>query len=74
MRIELEETALVRPSKLAFARGPGSAGSTMIAVKPLESRADASANPTRPPPKMITSARSMRGPIPRSSQRRHDFA
>ena len=38
----------------------GSAGSTTIAERPLESSAEASARPTSPPPKMITSARSMR--------------
>src|SRR4051812_23319367 len=58
MRIELEDTALVRPSKEDSPRGAGSAGSTRIADRPLESSAAASASPTSPPPKMITSARS----------------
>src|SRR6185437_13717142 len=61
MRIELDETALVRPSNEASARGRGSAGSTTIADSPLESSAEASARPTNPPPKMITSARSIAG-------------
>ena len=36
MRIELDETALVRPSKLASVRGAGSAGSTTMLESPLE--------------------------------------
>ena len=40
--------------------GSGSAGSTTIADRPLASSAEASARPTSPPPKMMTSARSMR--------------
>jgi len=64
MRMELDETALVRPSKAALVRGAGSAGSTTIADRPLLSRADASARPTIPPPNMITSARSMAKPLP----------
>ena len=43
-------------------RGVGSAGSTTIAETPLQSSAEASARPTIPPPKMITSARSMAVP------------
>src|SRR3954452_13978754 len=74
MRIELEETAVVRPSKMASERGAGSAGSTTMADRPLESSAEASASPTNPPPKTITSARSMRAALDRSSHRRHDFA
>ena len=62
IRIELDETALVRPSNDGVPRGAGSAGSTTMADSPLESSADASARPTNPPPKMITSARSMRAP------------
>ncbi len=34
--MELDDTALVRPSKLAPVRRSGSAGSTTIADKPLE--------------------------------------
>src|SRR5690349_18108003 len=64
MRIELEETALVRPSNDDSPRGAGSAGSTTIAERPLESSAEASARPTRPPPKMIASARSTPTPYP----------
>ena len=70
MRIELEETALVRPSNAASVRGAGSAGSTTMDDSPLESSAEASARPTSPPPKMITSARSIaRAP---SAVRRND--
>ena len=36
IRIELDETALVRPSNAPLARGAGSAGSTTIAERPLE--------------------------------------
>src|SRR6476469_6566278 len=64
IRIELEDTALVRPSKHDSPRGAGSAGSTTIAESPLESSAEASARPTRPPPKTITSARSTPTPYP----------
>src|SRR5438067_1142648 len=49
IRIELEETALVRPSNEACWRGVGSAGSTTIAESPLESSADARVRPTSPP-------------------------
>src|SRR5436309_12057897 len=59
MRIELDETALVRPSKAAPFLCAASAGSTTIAETSLESNAAASASPTIPPPKIITSARSM---------------
>src|SRR5258707_5233294 len=73
MRIELEETALVRPSNAASVRRSGSGGSTTITDSPLLSSAEASARPTNPPPKMIASARSIRAPYrpdagtPRSS-------
>jgi len=59
IRIELDETAVVRPSKAWVERPTGSAGSTTMAERPLESSAEASVRPARPPPKMITSARSM---------------
>src|ERR1043165_5970289 len=59
IRIELDDTALVRPSNAAEVRGAGSAGSTTMAETLLESSAEASASPTSPPPTMITSARSM---------------
>src|SRR5579884_2559757 len=56
IRCELEDTALVRPSNERSFRCAGSAGSMTIADKPLASRAEASASPTKPPPRMITSA------------------
>ena len=59
IRRELEETALVRPSNLAEVLDLGSAGSTTIALMPLESSAAARVSPTSPPPKMMTSARSI---------------
>src|SRR6185436_10604794 len=59
MRIELDDTALVRPSNAASFLRSGSDGSTTMALSPLESSAAASARPTIPPPKMMTSARSM---------------
>ena len=52
----------MRPSNAASFRRSGSAGSTTIADSPLESSAEASARPTSPPPKMMTSARSMAPP------------
>src|SRR5205823_4093133 len=67
IRIELDETALVRPSNDARFLCSGSAGSTTIAETPLESNAAASASPTIPPPKMITSARSITGAYRNSS-------
>src|SRR5438270_3770473 len=67
MRIELDETALVRPSKAAPFLCSGSAGSTTIADTPLESSAAASARPTIPPPKMMTSARSIASAYRKSS-------
>src|SRR4051794_18512779 len=63
IRIELDDTALVRPSNAASLRKSGSAGSTTIAETPLLSSAAASARPTSPPPKMIASARSILAPI-----------
>jgi hypothetical protein len=74
MRIELEDTALVRPSNAGSALGAGSAGSTTMVESLLLSSAEASARPIIPPPKMITSAGSMPVPLPRSSHWRHDFA
>src|SRR4051795_4130498 len=67
MRIELDETALVRPSTAAPFLCSGSAGSTTIAETPLESSAAASASPTIPPPKMMTSARSIASAYRKSS-------
>src|SRR5687768_5903759 len=59
IRFDEEDRALVRPSNEAPLRASGSAGSITIEDRPLLSSAAASASPTRPPPRMITSARSM---------------
>jgi hypothetical protein len=69
MRIELDETALVRPSNAASdARRVGGIDDDRRQAAG-ESSAEASARPTSPPPKMITSARSMaRAPSAQSSQ------
>ena len=50
-----EATAVVRPSKAALVRGVGSAGSITVERSPALSSAAASASPTIPPPRMITS-------------------
>src|SRR3954452_13619708 len=63
MRIELDETALVRPSNAELDRGAGSAESTTIVESPLESSAEASARPITPQQKMIPPARSMGCPL-----------